>query len=64
MPTLTQSYEQGITGISSHLSEAIESSRSILDLPDNWDEEGSSAYAEDAWKRATSFVEECAIGYR
>ena len=64
MPTLTQSYEQGITGISSHLSEAIESSRSILDLPDNWDEEGSSAYAEDTWKRATSFVEECAIGYR
>ena len=64
MPTLTQSYEQGITGISSHLSEAIESSRSILDLPDNWDEEGSSAYAEDTWKRATKFVEECAIGYR
>lgn len=34
----------------------IESSRSILGLQDDWDDEGSIGYKEETWKRATQFV--------
>lgn len=34
------------------LADAIEKSRRILELGDNWDGEGSPAYAEDTWNRA------------
>src|SRR6266540_3899048 len=64
MPTMTTPYERRVTEISPHLAAAIESSRRILDLPDNWNEEGSPAYAEDTWKRAARFVAESAIGYQ
>ena len=38
------------------LEEEIERSRLILALEDNWDGEGSTAYAEDTIERATSFL--------
>ena len=34
----------------------IERSRAIIDLTDNWDQEGSPGYREETWKRATSFL--------
>lgn len=42
--------------ISSRIAEAIKASRRILDLKDDWDEEGSSGYEESTWKRAKDFV--------
>ncbi|HSH80759.1 MAG TPA: hypothetical protein VLA19_19700 [Herpetosiphonaceae bacterium] len=36
--------------------QAIEESRWILDLADDWDGEGSPAYALDTWRRATEFL--------
>jgi hypothetical protein len=56
--------EQRVTKISVRIAEAVESSRRILDLANDWDEEGSPAYAHDTWKRATQFVLQSAIGYR
>ncbi len=38
------------------LSLAIQESRSLLDLPDNWDDEGSPAYAESTWTRVVDFL--------
>lgn len=50
--------------ISPSISAAIEASRSILDLPDNWDDEGSPSYAESTWERATIFIKETTTSYR
>ena len=38
------------------IEEAIELSRGILDMPEDWDGEGPPAYSEATWQRATSFV--------
>lgn len=38
------------------IDEAIEESREILDVPDDWDGEGTPAYSRATWERATSFV--------
>lgn len=35
---------------------AINKSRWILDLKENWDEEGAEPYAEETWKRATDLL--------
>lgn len=34
----------------------IENSRWILDLPDDWDDQGSPKYSFNTWKRATDFL--------
>jgi hypothetical protein len=39
-----------------YLSKVIEKSRWMLDLRDNWDDEGSPAYTEKTWKRAMTFL--------
>ena len=39
-----------------HLAVEIERSRSMLDLPDDWDEAGSPGYAEATWERAVGFL--------
>lgn len=39
---------------------AIETSRRILDLPDDWDGAGSPAFAEATWQRAADFLRRCA----
>lgn len=39
----------------SDLLEVVQSSRSILELKDNWDDEGSPAYSEATWNRAVLF---------
>jgi hypothetical protein len=41
-----------------HLAEEMQRSRALLDLPDDWDEEGSPAYAETTWLRAAGFLAE------
>jgi hypothetical protein len=38
------------------LGEAIQRSRVILELPDDWDEEGSPSYSESTWNRAAEFL--------
>ena len=38
------------------LREAINKSRRILELKDNWDDEGSIGYSESTWRRAESFL--------
>jgi hypothetical protein len=45
------------------ISEAIESSRRILSLEDNWDEEGSIAYRESTWTRATHFIQNVTVNH-
>ena len=45
----------------SHILEAIQKSRRILDLQDDWDEEGSPGYAASTWERATGFLADNAI---
>ncbi len=57
-------YEQSVPRISIRIAEAVKSSRRILDLPENWDEEGSPAYSDETWERATQFVLKNAIGQR
>jgi len=41
---------------SSELMAAIQRSRDILELPDNWDDEGASRISEATWERATRFL--------
>ena len=38
------------------LDEAIEESRQILELRDNWDGEGGESYLESTWQRAVDFL--------
>jgi len=49
--------------LSDALSEVINVSRSILDLKDNWDEEGSPGYDESTWDRATELVRNVVADY-
>ncbi|HEX9944467.1 MAG TPA: hypothetical protein VGG03_20850 [Thermoanaerobaculia bacterium] len=42
--------------IPSDLERVIEESKSILDLPDDWDEEGSPAVTEETWNRAVGLL--------
>lgn len=35
---------------------ALEQARAMLDWPDNWDGEGSMAYSEAVWRRASDFL--------
>ncbi len=39
------------------LRRVIEESRALLDLPNNWDDNGSPSIAEATWRRATEFLE-------
>lgn len=50
--------------ISSRIAEVIESSRKILDLKDDWDEEGSPGYKEPTWYRAIQFIRNVALSFR
>jgi hypothetical protein len=45
-----------IPKVDDEIKQAIQASKSILDLEDDWDGEGSIAYSEATWKRATDFV--------
>ena len=46
------------------LTEALRASRRILDLPDDWDEEGSPRFREATWRRATEFVKLAAMAFQ
>ena len=50
--------------ISIRLIEAVENSRYILDLEDDWDEEGSPRFQKTTWKRATDFVLQVVSSFR
>lgn len=45
-----------------HISQAIERSRSLLDLENDWDEAGSPPIVESTWRRATEFLARHALG--
>ena len=47
-----------------HVRDAIERSRTILDLEDDWDDEGAQAYSEEVWERAVEFVRTSATRVR
>jgi hypothetical protein len=63
---LKQSVVPGVDVLPSplaRLGEAIEASRSMLDLPDDWDGEGSPAYDPATWRRAVDFLVEHAVRF-
>ena len=45
------------------LADAIQNSRSLLDLKDDWDDAGSVGYAESTWRRARDFLIRNAIRF-
>ncbi len=45
-----------VPGELNEVAAAIEKSRSMLDLQDNWDGEGSPGYSEETWTRAARFL--------
>jgi hypothetical protein len=45
-----------IPGALNSIAEAVRASRSVLDLKDDWDGEGSPSYDEAVWERAGRFV--------
>jgi len=45
-----------VPAIIKELDEAIQRSKVILELQDDWDEEGSPSYSESTWNRATEFL--------
>jgi len=50
--------------ISKSIVDAITESTSILELPDNWDDEGSSRYELAVWEKATNFLKRVAVAHR
>lgn len=44
--------------IGREIERAIDSSRRILELKDDWDEEGSPGYLQETWDKATRFIRE------
>ena len=46
------------------IEKVIESSKYILDLPENWDEEGSPAYTKETWERATQFIRKTSLLFK
>lgn len=61
--TLRISPEGGISAVPdiSQIEITIEESRSMLTLPDNWDDEGAVKVERGTWERAVSIVRACAI---
>jgi hypothetical protein len=49
--------------VNSRIANAIQSSLSILDLKEDWDEEGSPGYEEATWRRAAEFVKDVASAF-
>lgn len=43
---------------------AIEASKYFLEFEENWDDEGSPAYAVETWQRATQFVRRTALQFK
>lgn len=49
---------------SSQIENAIEKSKSILQLLENWDGEGSPTYSKETWEKATRFVRKTAFQFK
>jgi hypothetical protein len=45
-----------IPDVISYVADAVEKSEYILDLPEDWDDEGSPRYERETWERAVKFV--------
>lgn len=45
-----------LPGALNSLAETIEDSRSLLDLQDDWDGEGTPGFSEETWRRTVDFV--------
>lgn len=56
-------YEFEMPAALAHLEAPIRASRTMLELKDNWDGDGSPRYDEETWNRAVDFVVETARGY-
>ena len=50
-----------IPSVFSNLNDAIEASRYITELKEDWDEEGSPSYSKSTWTRATRFLKKHAL---
>jgi hypothetical protein len=48
----------GLPDVLDHVAAEIDDSRQLLRLADDWDDAGSSGYAEPTWERATRFLVE------
>lgn len=53
---LSSPVQNGTEDLSVELSQAIDESRYIYELEDDWDDEGSSGYTEEFWSQAISFL--------
>lgn len=49
---------------SPEIENAIEASRILLELEDDWDEEGGVGYSEETWKRTTQFIRKTALLFK
>ena len=57
-------YVWGEPTVLPQIEKAIELSKYILELPENWDEEDSPSYARETWDRATQFTRRTALQYK
>ena len=57
-----QAIEHALPGPLAPIASAIVTSRAMLDLPDDWDGEGSPGYREDTWLHAVGFLVDNALG--
>ncbi|MEA2527710.1 MAG: hypothetical protein QOF73_4937, partial [Thermomicrobiales bacterium] len=62
-PETIDIYGFSLCGHLSEVAKRIEASRRILDLEDNWDDEGSIAYDEATWRAAVQIVVDSANAY-
>ena len=62
--TVTIQNSTASSRISSRLEDAIQLSRNILNLNDDWDEEGSKGYAKDTWDRTVAWVKKSTQAFR
>lgn len=55
--------KEDVSGSLASIERAIEGSRSILAIEEDWDGEGSLAYDESTWRRATEFIRRITIPF-
>lgn len=55
--------ERVLPGPLAPVAAAIAPSKAMLDLPDDWDGEGSPGYREETWLRAVAFLVDNALGF-
>ncbi len=56
LPRPVPDVEESLSAALRHISDAIEGSRSLLQLQDDWDEAGAVPISKQTWRRATEFL--------